>query len=157
MDNLRLVEISNEIQSFCVNAKTDRRGFVYHALPLINQDKHYLSPENWDLDKKFIEEIQRKRELLGEYASEMVKKYYSFDFEAAQPEEQLLPPWIVFPLYHSHSLGWRMGTGEVYESLFLKFFVSMPNEAREEYKKTYSVPEYMEERYGIWYKASPKD
>lgn len=116
VDVSKLQEISNEIQALHTNTKID--GDKYrHTLPLIDVKKDYLSPENWDLDKKTLDEIQEKRKQLAKYASKMDKKYHSQLSKGRKIQEQLLPPWVVFPLYDARSLGWRMGAGEAYALL----------------------------------------
>ena len=146
-----LLVMSNEIQALHTNTKIDG-GRYRHTLPLIDAKKDYLSPENWDLDKKTLDEIQEKRKQLAKYASKIDKKYHSQLSKGKKIQEQLLPPWVVFPLYDAYSLGWRMGAGEVYEILFIEFFRTLSQDEREEYMKTYPMPEYMEVRFGDLYR-----
>lgn len=145
-----LLVMSNEIQALHTNTKID--GDKYrHTLPLIDVKKDYLSPENWDLDKKTLDEIQEKRKQLAKYASKMDKKYHSQLSKGRKIQEQLLPPWVVFPLYDARSLGWRMGAGEAYALLFSMFFMSLSHEEKDDYKKKHPLPEYMKINYGHFY------
>ena len=148
-----LLVMSNEIQALHTNTKIDG-GRYRHTLPLIDAKKDYLSPENWDLDKKVIEDIQEKRKFLGKYASTMDKKYHSQLSKGKKIQEQLFPPWVVFPLYDARSLGWRMGAGEAYTLLFSMFFVSLSLEEKDDYKKKYPLPEYIKMNYGHLYGLS---
>ena len=59
---------------------------------------------------------------------------------------------LKYPLFDARDMGWRMGTGEAYESLFLKFFKNLSQEEKEEYMKTYPMPEYIEIRFGDLYR-----
>ena len=151
----QLQEISNEIQALHINTKID--GDIYsHTLPLIDTQKDYLSPENWDLDKEVVEDIQENRKLLGKYASKMDKKYNSQLSKGKKIQEQLLPPWVVFPLYDSRSLGWRMGAGESYSLLFSMFFMSLSPEEKDDYKKKHPLPEYIKRNYIHFYETTKR-
>ena len=142
-----LIKKSKYIQSLCINDPgIECFGPMLvtgHALPLINKTKHALDTENWNLDEETKATIQKYVEELYDYAKAAIK----------ENEKEVLPPWIVFPLYNSITMGWRMGLGEDYEIFFCKYIQHLkeknPDECKR-YVKKYPRPEYFDNRCK-WY------
>ena len=54
----------------------------------------------------------------------------------------LPPPWHVFPHYRPTSMGWRMGTGEVYMCYWHQTLNQLPPESRRAYRRKFPAPMY---------------
>lgn len=52
-----------------------------------------------------------------------------------------IPPWEVFPDIEKGSIGWRMGAGEDYLSIFRKWYDSLSVRDKKNYTKRYPIPE----------------
>lgn len=59
------------------------------------------------------------------------------DFNMNSP---MAPPWIMYPFISRFSIGWRMGSGEYYIYVFIKWFNSLNEEERQSYQKLFPEP-----------------
>jgi len=57
------------------------------------------------------------------------------------------PPWIAFPDYDRHSMGWRMGGGEDHVFGLYVYFKNINEEQKEEYRLKYPEPQNWEGWY----------
>lgn len=149
-----LIKASNEIQAYCINEleeKTSAKfGFTkyYHHLPLKSIKESALSKENWDLPDEDIEKIVQRNDVLMKYASAVCYIHlYNADGTYNKTgntfTKEILPPHIVFPLFDSFTMHWRMGIGETYMDAFIGFIYSLTDKQREAYLEKYPEPEYM--------------
>ena len=138
---------SEYIQKFCINEKRGEGSHLFfwtHHLPLKDTAAFAMDEENWDLPQDVVETISRYAKELGEYAEKTESRIKESDI----PEfKEVLPPWIVFPLYPVNTIGWRMGIGEGYMMAFSKFLESLSKEELEEYKNLYPEPEYFKSSF----------
>lgn len=142
---------SKYIHGFIVNKRMQAEDGTplpiwWHSMPLKSWDKHYMDPDNWALPEETVTKIKimllelearaivimNARQTLGEATKERFGMLH------------FLPPWIVFPLYHTSSLGWRMGYGEDYLQAYHEFLTTLTQAELAEYKATYPLPEYLE-------------
>ncbi len=150
-----LIAESEYVQEKCVNEVHPHElfGEVWtHTLPLKEKEKHFLDPSNWDLPETEIEKIQGINKKLNDYALVVFDFVYGGSKiplkEALSSVTDLLPPWIVFPLYTVSCMGWRMGNGEEYQDVYVNFIHSLTEEEFERYNEAYPVPEYIKVRFG---------
>jgi len=147
-----LVKKSNYIQSKCINVQWRAKDGTllngwWHGVPLKSVREHYLEPENWALWPDEIAKIQAHTADLQKYACFMVDLAHS---EKRYPIKRwlktvtaFLPPWIVFPLYHASSMGWKQEAGAEYLLLYHKFLDSLTEEERSVYENAYPRPCYL--------------
>lgn len=148
-----MLEKSEYIQSKCITTEWKKEGtdiwnFRY-SLPLKNREEHCLDPENWDLPEAEVQKILQYRGDLANYGQMLFDFYKEKNIKwpikmYLNAVTDFLPPWMVFPLYSSRNLGWRMGFGEDYKEMFFDFLFSLTEEEREIYEKAYPEPDYME-------------
>lgn len=50
------------------------------------------------------------------------------------------PPWRVFPAYPPTTIGWRMGTGEMYWLYWSVIYGDLTKTDRRQYRRTYRAP-----------------
>ncbi len=150
-----LIVESEYVQAKCVNEvhTLELLGEVWtHMLPLKEKEKHFLEPSNWDLPETEIKKIQDINKKLNEYALVIFDLVYGGTKlplkEVLDSVTDLLPPWVVFPLYTASCMGWRMGNGAKYQDVYVKFILSLTEEEFERYNKTYPVPDYIKVRFG---------
>ena len=157
MDIPALIEASKYVQSKCLNDCYAHEVFgnVWcHALPLKDKEKHFLSPSNWDLPESEIAKIQDITKKLNDYATVVFDLVYSQKGKPLKDSlkkiTDMLPPWMVFPLYDAYCMGWRMGNGEEYQDVYIGFIRSLTEEEFEVYNKAYPQPEYMGTRFAFF-------
>ena len=146
-----LIAISKDITDLCIDEPLMNNGIIWtydHHLPLKDETDIRVSKDNWNLPHKQKKEILHKLDILADYAADMINKYrdkgwepYSFNNTVCF-EDELLPRWIVFPHYPRKTLGWRMGLGEVYASLYHSYLHSLSDIEKKEHEKKYPMPEY---------------
>ncbi|MCM8531865.1 MAG: hypothetical protein NE330_11940 [Lentisphaeraceae bacterium] len=64
-----------------------------------------------------------------------------FEFHPSSNDKDMLPLWIAYPSYNSVTIGWRMGTGELYREKWTTWFLSLPNGTRQTFIEKYPLPE----------------
>lgn len=146
-----LLEKSNYIQSKCINKpitnKNNEICFWEHHLPLKSLKEHSLEPNNWALPENEIIKINEYQASLAEYANLLIDLWYANNNkpikEFLNNYLDVLSPWIVFPLYNSSTIGWRMGLGEEYIYFYTNFIRSLSEEEFRKYDANYKQPEYM--------------
>ena len=143
-----LIKANDLIQTYVINEKRTPEAMTYeHHLPLLDENKLALDSSNWDLTDADKEKISNALEKLKIYYGAVYDAYGDMIYHRNQNshrfDRELLPPWIVFPLYSVRTLGWRMGSGEEYRDIFSYFLNSLTDEQCEEYDKAYPEPEYM--------------
>lgn len=138
----------NYILSLCEDKETDNEWEpIEHHLPLIDPSKLWIDANNWNLSKIEKRKVKDYQDDLKLYASGVVRAYRETDSEI--PE--ILPLWIVFPIYSAVTIGWRMGLGEEYEIIYNKMLKGMTTNERTAYKSKYPAPKYMAVRSGYDY------
>lgn len=55
-------------------------------------------------------------------------------------QNPMAPLWIMYPYISRYSIGWRMGSGEYYANEFIKWFNSLSESERKQYKELYPEP-----------------
>lgn len=126
--------------------------FWYHSLPLKNEKLPFLEEWNWNLPEDEKKQIK--------YIIEEHKKYINFILSVSpaffkpslkEPIKShlnkitdFLPPWVVFPLFDSSTIHWKMGTGESYISAYVDFQEELTDEEFALYHKVYPQPDYIE-------------
>lgn len=146
-----LLEKSNYIQSKCINEKIVNKNnntcFWNHYLPLKSFDNSLLNCNNWDLPENEIIKINEYQKILVNYANLLIDLWYINNNKPINNMINnylnILPPWIIFPIYNASAIGWRMGTGETYVYFYINFLKSLSEEEFEKYNITYIQPEYM--------------
>ena len=144
-----LISASNQIQEYIINEKqeTDGRVLYSHHLPLMESELP-LKNDNWDLPETDKVKIKNALKMLGEYQKAVINAYFLPLFQknnsSVEFVHELLPPWIVFPLYDSVTMGWRMGNGEAYMKVFTSYIDALSEEQRKTYAENYPTPVYME-------------
>lgn len=146
-----MIKESEYVQSKCVNKlcvnEVTHQKYWQHSLPLKDEEEWFGRPENWNLPKDEILKIERITKELVKYANLVIDVSYfqkgKLIKNFANEITDILPPWIVFPLYNSYTKGWRMGIGEEYVDAYIDFLRSLTKEEFEIYDKTYPQPEYM--------------
>ena len=88
--------------------------------------------EKWDELKTVF---PSHRELVNKYTSKVHKL-----LKKNKLNHIPLPPFIVFPMYSPVTIGWRMGTGEDYESDWMKVIKNLSKEELTEYCSQYNYP-----------------
>lgn len=149
-DYTALLQASNEVQDYCINEKheTEKYTLYSHHLPLKNDSESSYNDENWDLSDEDKGKIMERVAKLETYASAL---YYAshydengeYDRSGKAPVQEVLPPFVVFPLYDGRTIGWRMGLGEEYMDIFLNYIYSLDDKQRRAYFLKYPVPDYM--------------
>ena len=140
-----LVTVSEEIRALCIDECRDDHMSVFHHLPLKDKEKHPLDETNWDLPEDQIRKIKQGIKELTKYANYICERYGEVLLNKdATPvfTEDLLPRWIVFPLYSKTALGWRMGIGEDYAELMWRWHNTLTEEAFNTYQEKYPAPRY---------------
>lgn len=77
--------------------------------------------------------------------TEMVKQYVDIVYSGIDNhtiDHVPLPPFIVFPMYSSSTIGWRMGGGEWYEARWMRMISNLSEEQLKEYCDKYDYPEW---------------
>lgn len=156
---------SKAVSDLCVNEIESKCYFIHHHLPLKDKGKHYLEEENWNLTKEQVSVVKDSLKVLGEYASKICDKYYYglkkyelYKMKANDKGKILgnkdyhdivfkdyrpLPPWIVFPHYPVNSLGWRMGMGERYGEVYIRYYSTLSETEQKEEVEKYPYPDYI--------------
>ena len=114
-------------------------------MPLKDNAKHALDPDNWDLPEDQLDKVKQGLKQLAKYAEYIMKRYDSYWAQIPDGTvftEELLPRWVVFPLYSRSTIGWRMGSGEDYAALMCSYAGSLTDEERKKYIAKYPVPDY---------------
>lgn len=140
----QLVKISEEIRELCIN-EYQNEFFTSHHLPLKDNAKHALDPDNWDLSEDQLNKVKQGLKQLAKYAEYIIRRYNSYWAESPNGTvftEELLPRWVVFPLYSRSTIGWRMGPGADYADLMISYADSLTDEERKKYIAKYPVPDY---------------
>jgi len=57
-----------------------------------------------------------------------------------QFEDVILPTWVTFPGYEPGCIGWRMGDGEDYISIFYNYIELLTKEEYLQYREAYPIP-----------------
>jgi len=117
-----LVDKSHYIQSFCVNEKEIYSATLFkwcHHLPLKDKNGSILEPNNWDLTTKESRKICFYWRELDQYAGTISSDIVIDD--KLPLLKQVLPPWIVFPLFPKDEIYWNQGKGEFYFKAYQKF------------------------------------
>ena len=81
----------------------------------------------------------------------LVNEYYELVGDLIKNDQMdhiPLPPFIVFPVYTSTTLGWRMGRGETYQHFWYKIKETHSPEEVKEYCQKYDYPSW-------WVKENP--
>lgn len=106
---------------------------------------HHL-PYDKDYDKDMVE---RNIEKLKEYAEIIIYLMQHFGYktvrETIKDPNHFLPPWYIFPMYDSYTDMWSSGIAEEYIGCYLTFLNQLPQIEKEQYRRTYPVPSYLEE------------
>lgn len=147
LDIEQLIKASEKVQSLCVNVKHDNS--YEHHLPLKDLSKSAFDMSNWDLPEKTADEVAELLENLYHYYEMMfVLRYYTANGDYVREGNdfvcEVLPPWLVFPLYDGFSIWWRHSGAEDYMKIFFGYRDLLSDKELEEYKKTYPFPEYLE-------------
>jgi hypothetical protein len=144
-----LISASNQVQEYIINEKQEIDGTVLysHHLPLMESELP-LKNDNWDLPETDKIKIKNALKMLGKYQKAVINAYFLQLFKKSNsPIEfihELLPPWIVFPLYDSATIGWRIGSGEAYMKVFTSYIDTLSEEQYKAYAENYPTPVYME-------------
>jgi hypothetical protein len=64
-----------------------------------------------------------------------------FEFYPTDGSSFMLPLWLAYPSMHADSVGWRMGSGEVYRGLWHGWFASLYQSEQNHYRKQFPQPE----------------
>ncbi len=140
IDLIDLAEKGRYILSLCVDKETGKTFEpIEHHLPLIDPTQSEHDVNNWDLSESEKSTVKSYLKDLMSYADIVIRSY---DKNCSDMIE-VLPLWIVFPTYSATTIGWRMGLGEQYEVLYLKFLGLLNEEELASYKWRYPAPEYM--------------
>ena len=159
-DYSELMKANELIQSYIIDKpfeatfETGNVTLYVHHLPLLNINESELDESNWDLSETAKKQVKEALAKLDEYRDAVLIAYQNeccfSKNKNVEFARELLPPWIVFPLYDSVTIGWRMGTGEVYMEIFLSFVDSLTDEQKKAYAETYPMPSYMStNRFGF--------
>jgi hypothetical protein len=115
-----------------------------HSLPLKNKEENYLSKDNWNIPDDERRIIEKCMKPLYEYSSIVVKAFGgAYEKPIHEVDIEILPPWIVFPLYQPSSMVWRMGPGEDYGAVFSRMISNADKEKLRYYITHYPIPDYM--------------
>lgn len=149
--NEELIKMSKSISDLCVDRPDPNKNhlLVYiHSLPLKDPDAGKDDLRNWDItpeQKGMV--ISIEDDLLGQ-AQFLWRKCslgvngYNFHYL----NEELLPPWIMFPRYARDAVGWKTDIGEAYKWMWNAYLKSLTPEEKENYKSRYPFPVYFKSR-----------
>ena len=151
----KIIEASNFVLSKCIDVETPEECFfkIEHHLPLKtpwNEGGHINDENNWDLSDEDKARVNECLNLLEDYAEKLIDKYschtYPYNFDFSNLEDEILPNWIVFPHYPINTIGWRMGIGEYYATLYQLYRDNLSEEEKIKYDEKYPEPEYFKTR-----------
>lgn len=160
-DIKELIEQSNFIIENCkielMNTVLDKKEYLCH-LPLINEDNSWMDEDNWDLSEKRKDIIKKNIKNLEKYASYIIEIYKhnihkkgfnknNFNYELLYKTNEVLPPWIIFPLYNNNSIYWKYDLAKDYMDAFNMYVNIMPLDNKTEYFREYPVPSYLWEQF----------
>lgn len=138
-----LISLSDMVNELC-ETTTHPDGRIEHHFPLLNKEDGIAHPDNWNISSKERKMVESNLAVLADYAKEMCKCRQSgtcgYDF--SNLDSEILPPWIVFPHYSRHTIGWRMGIGESYKEIWGSYLRCLDGNNREKYKTKYPQPDY---------------
>lgn len=102
--------------------------------------KHYDEDGLNEAARKVISKWGTK----GDYAQAMIRKYSpqpgeSWGNRNVQFEDVILPAWVIRP-GDGGSIGWRMGSGESYITIFCEYLETLSREEYKIYRETYPIP-----------------
>lgn len=145
-----LLEKSDYIHSKCINRRylaEDGMESCFHALPLKSAQSHYLDPANWDLSEEDVSQIQAFNTDLRNYAKGVLHLCRSnASCRALSPRlsavTDILPPWVVFPLYQACDPGWDAGIGGMYMDAHMRYLHNLPVDQFKAYRDRYPLPDY---------------
>lgn len=63
-----------------------------------------------------------------------------FEFFPNDEGHFMVPPWAAYPEYDAVTIGWRMGTGEVYANRWRDWYDGLSDELQSEYKRRFPPP-----------------
>lgn len=148
IDLQELIQESNYIQQFCENQDRYnllyRYRYWYHALPLRNEQFSSLNPLNWNLPWKVIKKILKYKSDLEYYAKLIMyldqhQKPITDYFDSVI---EILPPYVVFPLYDSKNKHWKKGLAWIYYDIYYDMAINMSDEEIINYFTEYPEPKY---------------
>jgi hypothetical protein len=68
-----------------------------------------------------------------------------YEFYPKTNADVMLPWWAAYPDFSSVTIGWRMGSGEVYKHRWYAWYRNLSREQRTEYRHRFPTPEF-----GAW-------